>query len=86
MKAIPSSFCLPSSSSEPLFSITHHIRWLEKHNEAQSLKKKTKTKALSSSFTQEHHYMVAICALIKSSCDESMNVHQVRAYFTSVFL
>lgn len=37
-KAISCSFCLPTSSAEPQFSITHRIRCLGKHREAQVLK------------------------------------------------
>lgn len=45
-----------------------------------------KQKALSSSI-QETHTMVAICTLIKSSCDEGMKkVFPVLAYFRFVFL
>lgn len=39
MKAISCSFCLPTSSAEPQFSITYHIRCLGKHNETQVLKR-----------------------------------------------
>lgn len=68
MKAIPSSFCLPSSSSEPLFSITRHIRWLRKRGGATAA---DGGKAFSSSSIQETLYTHVTDALVKSSRDES---------------